>query len=51
MRKTLSHTEPASNNITPRRASFAQIKTGVKTLLALLVGTASLSAAAFAQTA
>jgi hypothetical protein len=51
MRKTLTNTEPPSNNIASRRASFAQIKTGIKALLALLVGAASLTTAVSAQTA
>jgi hypothetical protein len=50
MRKTLSSTKPVSK-LTPRRALFAQIKTGAKTLLAVLVGAASFSAAAPAQIA
>jgi hypothetical protein len=51
MRKTPTNTESTSNNIRPGRASIAQIKTGTKALLALLVGVVSLGAAAHAQTA
>jgi hypothetical protein len=50
MRKSPNNLHPVSK-ILSRRASFAQIKTGAKILLAVLLGAASFSAAASAQTA
>jgi hypothetical protein len=50
MQKARTNTESQSNK-TPRRLSSAPIKTRVKTVLALLIGAASLTAAASAQTA
>jgi hypothetical protein len=50
MRNPLSSTKTVSK-LTPRRALFAQIKTGAKTLLAVLVVAASFSAAVPAQIA
>jgi hypothetical protein len=50
MRKPTSSIQPL-RKVLSRRASFAQIKTGVETLLAVLMGAATLSADASAQTA
>jgi hypothetical protein len=51
MRNTIATNNKPTNGETPHRTAFVQFKTGARALLAILVGAASLSAAAHAQTA
>jgi hypothetical protein len=51
MQNAVRSTGPVTNRLTANRSSFEQIKTGAKTLLALLLGASSVGAVAAAQTA